>query len=143
MFFRWGNRLREVRSHAQGLPARVWQSWDSFSGLWDSTSYLCLCSAQPHMALGKFCFSAPWPPPSVGKEWSEAFNGSQGWGPVQEQSWELRLGQLLWASSGEDGVPLKAERGGRVWGGGGNECGKKLSGVLGTCLLLSTFSELL
>lgn len=63
-------------------------------------------------------------------------------GPAQEQSWELRLGQLLWASSGEDGVPLKAERG-RVSGGGGSECGKKLSGVLGTCLLLSTLSELL
>ncbi|XP_025124957.1 DNA-binding death effector domain-containing protein 2 isoform X1 [Bubalus bubalis] len=29
MFFRWGNRLREVRSHAQGPTAREWQSRDS------------------------------------------------------------------------------------------------------------------
>ncbi|XP_029388063.1 DNA-binding death effector domain-containing protein 2-like [Mus pahari] len=33
MFFRWGNRLREVRSHAQGPTARAWQSWDSLSDI--------------------------------------------------------------------------------------------------------------
>lgn len=40
-------------------------------------------------------------------------NGPKGHG----RPWGLGLGRLPWALSGEDGVPLEAERG-RVWGEG-------------------------
>ena len=67
MFFRWGNRLREVRSHAQGPTAREWQSRDSPQGLSFSATWLCASAAEhPRVALDRCCspHPAPWSPAS-------------------------------------------------------------------------------
>lgn len=60
-------RLREVRSHAQGLTAREWQSRDSPQGLSDSATWLCASATeQPRVALDRCCSSqSPVPQPTA------------------------------------------------------------------------------
>lgn len=80
VFFRWGDRLREVRSRAQGPTARAWQSRDSLSGVWDPTSclWLCLCSA----LCGLEQLLTPTPPMVPTLSWEAVVRGF----------WEARMG---------------------------------------------------